>query len=300
VCVAKPSAEASRTSDTREYAGTGPVDTSCLVDGAMARTLDTAHSKMVKFTGWVEVFANGNDTSDVKIEIYKYAAGGALGDLVGAAVVTGKCSMTGTTAPCNNLKVVTKDPGGGNPTYQQFDLPYEYDGVPTETQLIVKTSSGSASAGWFPLYDYNIVARNAALNADGTFSYEARALGDADYGAILRAAYARAPESGQSAIAGEVHDCGDVRIANATVGVGPSAGAGLFYLSSNEDNPLPDNALKATARVGLYAAGGITPGSYRVAAAGQVGGKDYGMGAFDIQTFPDSVSAITFRGAAWH
>ncbi len=302
VCVpAPPSQNIQRTSGWREYSGTGDPDLSCFDQGSPALApLDTANSKLVNMRGWVRIFANGPDSNNVKIEVFKEGVNGALGDKVGEANADGALTtFSDGAAAGTKTEQITGQAGG---TITRTLYPYEVkSSVPTETPLIVRTTA-TGSAGWMPLYDYNIVARNSALVAptngatQSAFDYDVQALGNDDYGSILRAAYSRPPVGGQSAIAGEVHDCGDVRIKWATVGMWPRDPLGLFYLSDVEDNPLPSAGLTSTAGMGLYAAGGINPGPYTVAALGTWQGKTVSLGTYTVQTFPDSVTAISFRG----
>lgn len=294
ICVAAPpSGDVARTTDTKEYAGTGAPDVGCL-KGVGIKPLAPA-GKTVTLRGYVKIFANGPDSKNVKVEIYKEildgsgAPTGKLGDKVGET--TSVDTVSGLTT---KKETVYK---AGTPNDRTL-YPYEVKGIPTETPFIVKTSSKTSVDvdGWFPLYDYNQVVRDGVAAADGSVAFDVRALGNDDYASILKAAYNRPPEAGKSAIAGEVHDCGDVRLSNATVGIGPTAGLGLFYLSDVEDDPLPESGRKSTSRLGLYAVGALEPSTYTVAAAGKVGGELLGLGSYPVQTFPDSVTVFTFRG----
>jgi hypothetical protein len=300
VCVAAPTNEAQRTSGWKEYSGTGPVDTSCF-DAANVKPLGTP--KNVNMRGWVRIFANGPDSNNVKIEVFKEGPNGSLGDKVGEGASDGTLTTFADGAPAGTqIELITVQ--GQVDKVQRTLYPYEIkatttSGIPTETPLIVKTTSSTANAGWFPLYDYNIVARNDALVGSGAnvaYNYPVRALGNDDYVSILKAAYNRLPDAGQSAIAGEVHDCGDVRLQYATVGLAPTGSFPLFYLTDTEDNPLPQGSLKSTAGMGLYAVGALNPNTYTVAALGMIGGKTTSLGTYTVQTFPDSVTAISFRG----
>lgn len=296
VCVAAPTQEIKRTSGWREYSGTGDPDLSCFDPTSPALApLDKANSKLVNMRGWVKIFANGPDSNFAKIEVFKEGPNGALGDKVGESVSDGTI-MNFADGGAAGTKIEEISVQGQVDKVKRTLYPFEIKGtIPTETPLIVRTSSQTATAGWLPLYDYNIVARNATLTM-GAFAYDVRALGNDDYASILKAAYNRPPVGGQSAVAGEVHDCGDVRLQFATVGISPNAGLGLFYLSDVEDNPLPSSALHSTAGMGLYAAGALAPGAFTVAAVGQWKGKTVTLGTYTVQTFPDAVTAVSFRG----
>lgn len=287
VCVPTPPAELVRTTAAKEYTGSGPADVSCF-DLAKVKPLGT--SKNVTMKGLVKIFANGPDSKNVKIEVYREeldASGkpqGKLGALVGTAFSDDTMMPTIETVMKSGTAIERKL------------YPYTLDGVPTETPLIVKTSGKTEADLWFPLYDWNIIARNDTLAADGSFEFEPRALGNDDYASIMKAAYNRPAEAGKSAIAGEVHDCGEVRVSNATVEILPKSSLGLFYLSEVEDDPKPDLARKGTGKLGLYAVGGLNPGVFSVGSAGILGGETVSLGSYKVQTFPDSVSVFTFRG----
>ncbi len=302
VCVAAPTQDIIRTSGWREYsapAGAPDPDLSCFDPTSPALApLDTAGSKLVNMRGYVKIFANGPDSNFAKIEVFKEGPNGALGDKVGETSSDGTLThFADDPATMITLKEEQITVQGQVDKVIRKLYPFEIKGtIPTETPLIVRTSSQTATAGWMPLYDYNIVARNASLTTGGAFNNDVRALGNDDYASILKAAYNRPPVGGQSAVAGEVHDCGDVRIEYATVGISPNAGLGLFYLSDVEDNPLPSSGLRSTAGMGLYAAGALTPGSFTVAALGQLKGKTVSLGTYTVQTFADSVTAVSFRG----
>lgn len=298
VCVAKPTTALTRTTDTKEYKGTGDPDASCF--DATKPPTPVGTSKKVKMKGWVKIFANGPDSKNVKVEIYEEvldAAGqptGALGALVGTGTSDDKAAICGSPAvhPCALEEKRVK--GGTEST--RILYPFAIDGIPTEKPLIVKTSESVADAGWFPLYDYNVAARNDQLNAAGEYEFNVRALGNDDYASILKSAYSQPPQGGESAIAGEVHDCGDVRLSNATVAIFPKSRYSLFYMSEVEDGPLPDSGRSATGKLGLYAVGGAKPGTYSVSASGLLGSEVVALGSYKVQTFADSVSVYTFRG----
>jgi len=297
-CVKKPRTELKRTTDAKEYTGSGAPDVSCF-DATKAPT-PVGASKPVKMKGYVKIFANGPDSKNVKIEVFEEevdASGvptGKLGKAVGTGTSNNAAPMcaTGVSFPCAKEETKTKS----GVESKRVLYPYEIDGVPTEKPLIVKTSESIADAGWFPLYDFNVAARNDKLNPAGEYEFDVRALGNDDYASILKAAYNQPPQGGESAIAGEVHDCGDVRVSGATVATAPKGRFSLFYLSEVEDDPLPDSSRLSTGKLGLYAVGGLKPQIYTVSGSGLIGGEITALGSYKVQTFPDSVSVYTFRG----
>lgn len=297
-CVRKPTTALTRTTDTKEYKGTGAPDVSCF--NVATPPAPAGASKKVKMKGWVKIFANGPDSKNVKVEIYEEqvdAAGiptGQLGALVGSANSQNAVAACATPPvfPCALEETKLKS----GVESKRILYPFEIDGIPTEKPLIAKTSESVADAGWFPLYDYNVAARNNELNAAGEYEFNLRALGNDDYASILKAAYNQPPVGGESAIAGEVHDCGDVRLSNATVGIFPKARYSPVYLSEIEDNPLPDNSRSATGKLGLFAVGGAKSGIYTVSSTGMIGSDIVALGSYKVSTFADSVSVYTFRG----
>jgi hypothetical protein len=132
---------------------------------------------------------------------------------------------------------------------------------------------------------------------DGAWSHDVRVVAIGDYSLIPTTAIGRTLTSGHGAIAGEVHDCGDVRISGAFVDVSaPRSDVG--YFTDVEDAPLPDpgRTKDGTSTLGLYAAYDMAPGPVRVSATGSIGGQLTNLGYFDVRVFPDAVTAVTFRG----
>lgn len=302
-CVEPPPAELVRTTDAKEYSGTGAPDVSCF--NAATKPTPVGATKNVKMKGWVKIFANGPDSKNVKVEIYEENVDAATGVPLGTlGRLVGTATSNATVAACPEPYDPTKFPCSKTEKKMKSGVesvrilyPYEFEMViPTEKPLIAKTSESIADAGWFPLYDFNVAARNDKLNAAGEFEFDVRALGNDDYASILKAAYSRPPQGGEAAIAGEVHDCGDVRVSNATVQTSPKSRLSLFYLSEVEDDPLPDSSRQGTGKLGLYAVGGLKPGVHQVSAAGKIGADIVALGSYKISTFADSVSVYTFRG----
>ena len=299
VCVPNPPGDLKRTTDTREFKGTGDPDLSCLKKGATLKSLNPGTVK-ITMKGYAKIFANGPDSANVKIEVFKEGANGATD---GAAIAS---TITDKTLPIG-VKTETIYKAGKPQDRTLYPYEIKVDAFPVDMPLIVKTSGKAPEDGWFNLYDYGVIAYRTEVEASATFNFDVRALGNDDYASILKAAYSRPPEGGKAAIAGEVHDCQrddpsvpleqrEVRLANATVEIAPRSSAGLFYLSEVEDDPLPDPSRKGTGRLGLYAVGALSPGPYTVAASGKIGTTTYGLGSYTVQAFPDSVSVFTFRG----
>ena len=278
--------ELKRSADVQEFAGNGPVDLSCFVPGTFPPPPDTAGSKPAKLIGLAKIFSHGCESKDLTIEIHKVVRStgtddGNPGEIVGAAVTTpSKCDATNSTPKEN------KDCTGGS----RFECKFEYADVPTETELMVITKG----KGWGPIYEYGLFVRNTDVK-DGVFDKDVRALAQDDYNTIAQVAIGHPLTPGQGAIAGEVHDCGNVRLSGAIVNIDQPKLA-LSYFSENEANPLPDLSAKSTSKLGLYAAFEIAPGPVTLASAGVLDGKLVSTGYFRARVFKDAVTTLTFRG----
>lgn len=281
--------------------GGGP-DLGCFMPG-MYRTAGT--SQMVTMYGVVDVFGNGADADMIVVEVYREGAGGELGELVGmsTASIADACAEMEDEID-NDMVIGTRMLGF-----------YSIANVPTETPLIVKTS-GNASF-WRPLYTYNVYIQNdevttdappagscASIPAGARHEYEAKILSRSDYTSIpLTAGLVEGIADGNGAVAGEIHDCGDVRVEYAQVGTWPRA-VTTTYFNDNPDNPLPTMQNDGTSVLGLYAALDIPPGPVDVAAAGRIGnGADaryVSLGWYRARVFAGSVTVVTLRGPRPH
>lgn len=276
VPVLDPTSELARSSDVDEYAGSGPPDLGCL-DPANYPKLGT--SQTVTVEGVVKIFSHGCESKDVKIEIYEVVDADIGTTPVGTPVTTpSDCTASGVMS--DNAECGTR-----------YECKFSYAGVPTEKELLVLTKG----AFWASLYAYNLFVPNAEVQ-NGKWTHDVRALATDDYTVIPQAAIGGPITLGNGAIAGEVHDCGDVRLEGATVDVSVSRKL-VTYFTSNEEKPLPDIAAVSTSVLGLYAALDVPPGKASVAALGMVNGKVTTIGYHHVKVFPDAVTSITFRGA---
>ncbi len=279
VPVVDPTDELARSTNVKEYAGSGPPNLACFTKAGYP-TAGT--SATVKVQGTVQIFSHGCESKNVTVEIHKVNRSGAagdpdLGDLVGTAFVTPDDCKGGVTSATDEC-----DP--------RLECTYEYDGVPSETELVILTK-GSA---WAPLYDFNIYIPTAEVK-DGVYTHNVKALAADDYTVIAQAAIGGPISAGNGAIAGEVHDCDDVRLTNATVNTEAHKQL-LTYFTSDEVHPLPETGASSTSILGLYAAIDVPPGPASVAALGLVNGKVTTVGYYRVRVFPDSVTSITFKG----
>lgn len=279
--------------------GDGTPDLGCLMPGSYRTPADPM---MVTLYGVVDVFGNGGDADGITVEVYREGADGQPGDLVGSAT-------SSITSPCaeeedeidNDMVIGTRELGF-----------YSIADVPTETPLIIKTS-GSPDF-WKDLYTYNFYILNDGVESGAPpsdacsetptgarFEYRARTLSRSDYNSIpLTAGVPAGITSGHGALAGEIHDCSDVRLEFAQVGVSPEPKV-LVYFNDNPSNPLPQmGRMEGTSILGLYAALDIPPGPVDVTALGRVGEDIVSLGWYRARIFPNSVTAVTLRGLRPH
>lgn len=247
--------------------------------------------KTVTLKGFVRVFSSGGDSQGVKIEIFREGADGALGALVGAPVTT----TTDNAVQMPKPEWLKKCPDEGC----SFRA-YTYAGVPTETPLIVKTSDSSATGGaWAALYDYNVYFSNGVVAAGDEVAYEPAAVAATDINTVASAAGGLTVKQDKGLLAGEVHDCGDVRLSGATVDTDVPHEGDMFYFGENESDPLPDTrrGAQGTSKLGLFGTLNLpTNTPIRISALGKVGGQTILLGTYTVQTFPGAVTALSFRG----
>jgi hypothetical protein len=275
-----PTTALARSSSVKEFAGSGPPDLSCF---QMANWPKAGTSMPVTISGAARIFANGCTSTNLTIEVYTVkrtgdAHDGELDQLVGKSVTTpADCTTTSTMDMTSSCML-------------RYNCNYTYPMVPSETELAIKTYG----TVWAPLYDYNIYISNADVKG-GTWAHDVRALAADDYTVIAQTALGAPITPGHGAVAGEVHDCGDVRLIGATVDVDVGRKL-LTYFTTDEANPLPDTSATSTSTLGLYAAMDIAPGPVGVGALGLVGGSITTVGYYKVRAYADSVTSITFHG----
>jgi hypothetical protein len=274
----QPGAELKRSATVKEFAGAGAPKLDCFAPAGYPAKADPASSKTVQMSGTVKIFSNGCESKLVKIEVFEVGEGGALGAAAGTALTT--------SADCKANGVATDNADCGT----RYECNYIYAGVPTEKELVIRTSGQN----WAEFYDYNIFIPNADI-VNNEWKHDLRALAAEDYNAIAQAAIGGPITSGNGAIAGEVHDCGDVRLQNAIVDIDQPKKI-LSYFTSNEAHPLPDLGATGTSTLGIYSALDVAPGPVTVAAIGLSGGKVTALGHYRARVFPNAVTIVTFRG----
>lgn len=276
--------ELARSTDVKEFGGTGSPDLSCLEPAGYPAKADPGASQDVTIEGIAKIFSNGCESKDLSIEIYRVIRDGSADDGKHEAN-----AIASTTTPME-CTAENSEPEEIEECEIRYECRYEISGIPSETELMVKTDG----ALWAPLYEYGLFIPNSEV-VGGKFEKDVRALDQTDYSTIAQAALGKTITPGNGAIAGEVHDCGDVRLLNAVVDVDRPKFA-LTYFTDNEDDPLPNLSAKGTTTLSLYSALDIEEGPITVAAAGVKDGALYGLGIFRARIYPDAVTSFTFRG----
>lgn len=261
----------------------------------------------VTLWGVVDIFANGGSSDGITVEVFEEGAGGALGTLVGSYTSTTNME-SGATGDCSEDEILVDSSGVPTGEHRRLGF-FHIEHVMTETPYIIRTQ-GDAGL-WSPLYTYNFQILNtevAPLPATTTaciagaptgmgYEYRMRVLSRNDYRSIpLTAGLASGIRAGHGALAGEVHDCADVRLEWAQVGM-TGTPMSKVYFNDIADNPLPDvGRTQGTSLLGLYAGLDIAPGPVDVAAVGYVDGQTVSLGWYHAQVFADAVTVVTLRG----
>ena len=282
---ADPKAELTRAPSSLHYngqpAGQPAVDLACT-------TTPPAQGKpaMVTLNGFVKVFLGGDaDSTGVKIEIFNEGPDGSLGALVGTAVTTDTTSQQRTNDWLANC-----------PTNGCIERAFSYANVPTETPLIVHTSDANSAGKWASLYDYNIYFANSVVS-NNAVTYDTTVVGSTDLLTVATSAGGYTIQADKGLLAGEVHDCGDVRLSGATVSTDYRPQSPIVYFGSNETSPLPDQSKTETQQLGLFGGINYTTGvPIHISAVGLLNGQRTLIGAYTVQTFPGAVTALSLRG----
>jgi len=130
-------------------------------------------------------------------------------------------------------------------------------------------------------------------------NYQPAAVAATDVNTVASAAGGFTVKQDKGLLAGEVHDCGDVRLSGATVDTDVPHEGDMFYFGENEAEPLPDKSRGAlgTSKLGLFGTLNLLTGQpIRVRALGKRGGATILLGTYTVQTFPGAVTALSFRG----
>jgi hypothetical protein len=198
----------------------------------------------------------------------------------------------------------------------RWEARYSLPNIPTNKQLVIRSTgpNGTPDQTWATIFAWNVFLSTgdpACTDPNqtdcidvpsGTYQLNVNALSQADYVLIPQTAgLSGGLPAGQSAVAGEVHDCDNIRVSGLVVGVQPTPSR-FTYFNGNPVKTLPDPSRLATDQLGLYAALSIPPGATSVVAAGltAAGGTLTSYGTFDALAFPDSVAVVNVNGGKPH
>ncbi|HEY7957379.1 MAG: hypothetical protein ACHQ17_11040 [Polyangia bacterium] len=197
----------------------------------------------------------------------------------------------------------------------RWEAHYSLPSIPTNKQLVIRASGqgGAADQTWANLVSWNVVLSTNDPACAGPSSTDCWDLTDPqnpkyqlDVNALSKSDYVNIPTSaglsggiseGQGAIAGEIHDCDNIRVGNVSVGETPAADR-FSYFNGNPIMTLPDPSRLGTDQLGLYTALNIKPGKVHVVAGGSLtdGGPLTSFGSFDGYVYADTVSVINVNG----
>jgi hypothetical protein len=198
----------------------------------------------------------------------------------------------------------------------RWESRYSIANVPTNKQLVVRVTgpNGSADATWATTVAFNVYLSTGdaacvsksdtdCLDNSGAiprYQLNVSALSEADYVNIPTiSGLSGGITAGQGAMAGEVHDCDNVRVGNVQVATTPGADR-FTYFNGNPIKTLPDpsRAGVGTDRLGLFAALNEKPGKVTVEAAGatSAGGALTSFGKFDAFVYANTTSIVNVNG----
>ena len=176
--------------------------------------------------------------------------------------------------------------------------------MPTETPLVIRTSDAGGGQ-WATLYDYNIYFKASDVQ-NGNVTYDASAVAGPDL-ATVAGTVGETIQNGLGLLAGEVHDCSDVRLYGATVETDQSHQGPMFYFTEDESSPLPSLQAGETSHLGLFGALNMQPNTpIRVTSLGLcpanadasicTPGSIVMLGTYVVQVYPGAVTALSLRG----
>jgi hypothetical protein len=199
----------------------------------------------------------------------------------------------------------------------RWESRYSMPGVPTNTGLVIRVSgpSGKSDATWATTASFNIflstndractsLTDTDCLDktdaANPKYQLNVSALSASDYVNIpVISGLAGGIGSGNGAVAGEVHDCDNIRVANVEVATTPLADR-FTYFNGNPVTTLPDSSRAAvgTDQLGLFAGLNMHPGPVKIETAGvkALGDDLLSFGTFDAFIYPNTVSIVTING----
>jgi hypothetical protein len=271
--------------------------------------------------------AGGTATLEGCVEIF--GLGGKAKQGLILALFTRDQDPSSDTPAVGDVQIATKTESGAldcvatpdAPACRAVDCPkegfYRIEGVPTHEPLIMKvydSDEGTPAQTAIATYTYDLVFLESQKDEAGVIAYEANLIYRTTYdsiptlaGKIVEGQQDITDGQGRGVIAGEIHDCDDVIVENATVASSNAdAQTKVTYFNGDEDDPTPDLTLNATNSDGLYVilnAETDDGDNEHVIAAGYVDADCDGddcqcksLSSRTIRVFPDSVTIVTLRG----
>ncbi|HEX8954590.1 MAG TPA: hypothetical protein VF945_22200 [Polyangia bacterium] len=207
--------------------------------------------------------------------------------------------------------------GGECSARLRWESRYSMPDVPTNTRLVIRVTgpAGASDSTWATTVSFNIFLSTSDRACTSLSDTDCLDLSNAaspkyqlNVSALSAADYVNIPTisglsggitSGQGAMAGEVHDCDNVRVDNVEVVTTPGADR-FTYFNGNPIMTLPDasRASVGTDRLGLFAALNEKPGAVHVEAGGAMtpGGPLISFGTFDAFVYPNTVTIVNVNG----
>ena len=198
----------------------------------------------------------------------------------------------------------------------RWERRFAIDNIPTNIPLVILGTGGGGmpSTNWNTLVQWNVFLASDDKSCGGDaqavdcvdtsdaahpkYQLNVNVISQADYGNIpTSAGLSGGISQNEGAVAGEIHDCDNVRVENVQVSVSP-AGDRLTYFNGNPYSTVPDSsrAKTGTDRLGLFASLNIVPGKVVVEGVGLVGGKTVSLGKFNAFVYPGVVSVVNVNG----
>ena len=206
---------------------------------------------------------------------------------------------------------------GGGPVCSprlRWEPRFSIPNVPTNTQLVMRTAESDGKAtSWAVMDSWNVFlasddkACTDALSSDcldlsdkanPKYQLNANLLSSGDYSNIPNVAgLSQGIAQGRGAVAGEIHDCDNVRVGFVQVGVNPP-GDRFTYFNGDPYKTVPDSSrsTSGTDRLGLFSSLNTRPGPVSVEGAALVNGKIVSVGKLKAVLFPDSVAVLNVNG----
>jgi hypothetical protein len=248
----------------------------------------------VTLTGYVWLFSSGQDSAGVQVDAFPESHP-TTPDGTFSATSSGTY-VTTTTDPIDPTNTTWDSQCPNGCSYRQYTI----KGLMTETPYVIRTQDATApgTGTWATLYDYNVYFSNADVQ-NGQVTYDATAAAAEDLNTVSGAAGVTIqPNAGL--LAGEVHDCSDIRLSGATVETSTAHEEQMFYFDSDESNPVPDAELLDTSDLSLFGAFNLQAGQpVRVSASAKDPnnpGQFLMLGTYVVQVFPGAVTALALRG----